>query len=64
MKLLLFVALAFFCGIDGFALFAPYAAFVVTVDLMLKKYRQTQADAVAAALDDTEAHDLIEVSPL
>jgi len=62
MKLLLFLLLAFFCGIDGFALFAPYAAFVVAVDLLLKRYRANQDAQATAALQPIAVSDELEVA--
>jgi hypothetical protein len=39
MKLLFFLALAFFSGIEGFGLFAAYVALVLSIHLLVTKLR-------------------------
>ncbi len=49
MKLFRYLPFAFFSGIHGFALFAPYAAVVLAVDLTLKKARKAALPQIAEA---------------
>lgn len=39
MKLLFFLAMAFFSGIEGFGLFAAYVALVLSIHLLVTKLR-------------------------
>ncbi len=64
MKLVRFLPFAFFSGIHGFALFAPYAAVVLAVDLTIKKLRPSQvANTELNANREIDA-DAMESSPV
>ena len=55
-KYLRYLPLAFFSGIHGFALFAPYAAVVMAIELTVRKFKPAKlSDALAAA--DTDVAD-------
>ncbi len=56
-KYLGYLSLAFFSGIHGFALFAPYAAVVMAVDLTMRKLKPAKLSDVierATEADDDE----------
>jgi len=57
-KYLRYLPLAFFSGIHGFALFAPYAAVVLALDLGLRKFKPEKlSDALdrATTADEDES---------
>jgi hypothetical protein len=62
MKLLRYLPFAYFCGIHGFALFAPYAAMVFAMDVALKTRRT--ARLAAANTDLAVEADPLEISPV
>lgn len=49
MKLLFFLALAFFSGIEGFGLFAAYMALVLSIHLLVTKLRSRPPEQTAPA---------------
>lgn len=54
-KYLRYLPLAFFSGIHGFALFAPYAAVVMAIDLGLRKFKPAKlSDAIERASTSEE----------
>ena len=53
MKLLRYLPLAFFSGIHGFALFAPYATVVFALELSMRKYR-TAPRTAPVMMNDVE----------
>ena len=60
-KYLRYLPLAFFSGIHGFALFAPYAAVVMAIDLGLRKFKPEKlSDAIERSVED----DVLEASPM
>ncbi len=48
MKAILFLPLAFLVGIDGFAMFAPYALMVMTIAYVASRPRPQAAPVVIA----------------
>ena len=53
MKLLFFLSMAFFSGIEGFGLFSAYLALVLSIHLMVSKLRnRPQVQTVEVEPDD------------
>ena len=61
MRYVKFLPIAFFSGIHGFALFAPYAAVVVTISLAIKKLKP---EKLSDPIDTVEDDELLESQPV
>jgi hypothetical protein len=55
MKLLFFLCMAFFSGIEGFGLFAAYLALVLSIHLLVSKLRTRRQGQLAPAIPPDEA---------